>query len=61
MSEELDYYRNLVGIMLKTSGTLFTAANNLTVRDRFSVATLSILSIFLIAVSVISLAAPDPS
>ena len=59
MSAEIDYYRNLVGIMLKTSGTRFTAANNLTVRDRFSVATLSILSIFLIAVSVISLAAPD--
>lgn len=59
MSSEIEYYRNLVGIMLKTSGTRFTAANNLTFRDRFSVATLSILSIFLIAVSVISLAAPE--
>lgn len=59
MSTEIDYYRNLVKIMQKTSGTRFTAATNLTVRDRFSVVTLSVLSIFLIAVSVIVLAAPD--
>lgn len=59
MSTEIDYYRNLVSIMLKTSGTRFTAAQNLVVRDRFSVATLSILSIFLIAVSVVTLGAPD--
>jgi hypothetical protein len=59
MSSEVDYYRNLVGIMLKTSGTRFTAAQNLVIRDRFSVATLSILSIFLVAVSVVSLASPE--
>jgi hypothetical protein len=59
MSSELEYYRYLVGIMLKTRGTRFTAAQLLIVRDRFSVATLAILSIFLIAVSVISLTVPD--
>jgi hypothetical protein len=59
MSGEAEYYRYLVGIMLTTRGTRFTAAQLLTVRDRFSVATLAILSIFLIAVSTISLIAPD--
>lgn len=59
MSAETDYYTNLVNIMLNTRGTRFTSAQLLTVRDRFSVATLAILSIFLIAVSVVSLVAPD--
>ena len=59
MGSEIEYYRYLVGIMLTTRGTRFTAAQLLTVRDRFSVATLAILSIFLIAVSVISLSVPD--
>ena len=59
MNSEVDYYTNLVSIMLKTSGTRFTSAEQLTVRDRFSVATLAILSIFLIGVSVVSLVAPD--
>ncbi|WP_285019663.1 SLATT domain-containing protein [Novosphingobium sp. fls2-241-R2A-195] len=59
MSSEIEYYKNLINIMQKTSGTRFSAANNLTVRDRFSVATLSILSIFLIAISVISLVSSD--
>lgn len=59
MSTETEYYSNLVNIMLKTRGTRFTSAQLLTVRDRFSVATLAVLSIFLIAVSVVSLVAPD--
>lgn len=59
MSAETDYYMNLVKIMLNTRGTRFTSAQLLTVRDRFSVATLAVLSIFLIGVSVILLASPD--
>lgn len=59
MNSEIDYYKYLVGIMLRTRGTRFTAAQLLTVRDRFSVATLAIMSIFLIAVSVVSLSAPE--
>lgn len=59
MNTETDYYTNLVKIMLDTRGTRFTSAQLLTVRDRFSVATLAILSIFLIGVSVVSLVSPD--
>lgn len=59
MSEEIDYYKHLVGIMNTTRGTRFTAAQLLIRRERFSVGTLAILSTFLIAVSVVSLAAPE--
>lgn len=45
--------------MLTTRGTRFTAAISLTTRDRFSVATLAFLSIFLIGLSVVLLAAPE--
>lgn len=59
MNAETDYYKNLIAIMLKTKGTRFTAAQLLVIRDRFSVATLAILSIFLIAVSIVSLTSPE--
>jgi len=59
VSAEIEYYTNLVKIMLNTRGTRFTSAQLLTVRDRFSVATLAILSIFLIGVSIVLLVAPD--
>jgi SMODS and SLOG-associating 2TM effector domain family 5 len=59
MSNELEYYKHLVGIMLKTRGTRFTSAQLLVARDRFSVATLTILSVFLIAVSVALLISPN--
>lgn len=59
MTKELDYYNHLAKIMLKTRGTRFTAAQLLVNRDRFSVATLAILSIFLISISVTFVAVPD--
>ncbi len=59
VSRELDYYDNLAKIMLATRGSRFTAAHLLTNRDRFSVFTLAMLSIFLIGLSVVLLAAPD--
>jgi hypothetical protein len=59
MSNEAEYYKNLVRIMLNTRGARFTSAQSLTIRDRFSVATLAILSIFLIGVSIVLLVAPE--
>jgi hypothetical protein len=59
MSNQLDYYKHLASIMLTTRGTRFTAAQILKNRERFSVLTLAFLSVFLIAVSVFSLAIPN--
>ena len=56
---ETEYYTQLVDIMQKTRGARFTAAHLLVVRERFGIATLAILTIFLITVSVISLVSPN--
>lgn len=55
MKSEIEYYEHLASVMFSTRGARFTAAHLLTQRERFSVATLALLSIFLISVSVISL------
>lgn len=59
MSQEVDYYKNLAEIMLKTRGARFTAAQRLISHERFSVVTLALLSIFLISVAISLLSAPD--
>jgi hypothetical protein len=59
MNTETAYYRNLTGIMLTTRGTRFTAATSLTFRDRFSIVTVALLSVYLIGLSVVLLAAPE--
>lgn len=59
MNDEKQYYQNLCQIMLKTRGARFKAAARLTMQERLSVCALSILSVFLTAVSVALLSTPE--
>lgn len=47
MSSEFDYYKHLVGVMLKTRGIRFSVAESEKSREKFSVATVALLSIYL--------------
>jgi hypothetical protein len=53
------YYQHLATMMLKTRGARFTAASSLIVRERWSVATTSFLSVFMLAWSVFLVAEPE--
>ncbi len=58
-SSELDYFRHLCGIMQKTRGARFAGGQLLVMKERASLLILALLSIFLIALSVLLIA--DPS
>lgn len=47
MSSESEYYSNLVEVMLKTRGIRFSVAESEKVKEKFSVATVALLSIYL--------------
>jgi hypothetical protein len=59
LSYELEYYRNLAQVMLKTRGARFTAASSLGVRERWSIGTTSLLTVFILSWSVFLVADPD--
>lgn len=59
MSQELDYYRNLAQVMLKTRGARFTAASSLSFRERWSIGTTSLLTVFILSWSVFLVADPE--
>lgn len=56
---ETDYYTNLVGVMYKTRGCRFLAANVLRTKDILSIATIAFLSIYLLGLTIASLAYPE--
>jgi len=59
MSDELEYYKNLARIMIKTKGSRFTAANSLMVKERWSLASTSLLSVFMTGWGVWLVATPE--
>lgn len=54
-----DYYKHLAGMMLKTRGSRFAAAQFLTVIDQWSVGISAFLSVYILAWSILQLALPD--
>ncbi|MDH4986814.1 SLATT domain-containing protein [Aminobacter anthyllidis] len=57
--DEVGYYKYLAEIMQKTRGSRFAASNLLVVKERASLIILSILTIFLIALSVLTITGSD--
>tara|TARA_Y100000815_G_scaffold270541_1_gene295400 strand:+ start:643 stop:1278 length:636 start_codon:yes stop_codon:yes gene_type:complete len=58
-SEERDYYQHLLGIMLATRGVRFAVAESERKKEKFSIATISILSVYLAGWSLAASLFPD--
>lgn len=59
IKDQLQYYRDLLDIIMKTRGARFTAARHCKTNDKLSVMTQAILSVYLTSVSVVFLAYPQ--
>jgi SMODS and SLOG-associating 2TM effector domain family 5 len=59
MSPQIDYYRQLAGIMYRTRGCRFGAASSMEVKERWSIGTVAFLSVYLLAWSIFSMAFPE--
>jgi len=58
MSIEVEYYQQLATKMIKTRGARFTAATGLAIKDRCSIATTALLSVYLLGCSIWLIAMP---
>lgn len=59
MNSQHEYYRNLVAIMLKTRGVRFSVSESLRSKERFSLFTVTILSIYIAGLSIFSALFPE--
>ena len=59
MSEEKDYYKNLVSIMLKTRGVRFSVAENLKSSEKISIFSVTVLSIYITSLSIFTALFPE--